>query len=733
MKFFNLKHFLVKHLCMATFVLIVPISVAAQLADSLSDAALENIVISANRTAELKMDIPHQIQIIGKKQIARLSPQTTADLLQNSGEVFVQKSQQGGGSPVLRGFEANKVLLVVDGVRMNNAIFRGGHLQNIITMDPAALDRVEVMYGAGSVIYGTDAIGGVISLFTVRPRLNERKSGGFMRFSNANRGATAHVNVNVGAKTWASYTALTVNQFGDLRSGAQGPMRRDYPGFGDRRFIVERIDGRDSVLTNADVNLQAGSGYQQLDLLQKVLFTPNDRFTHTFNLQFSTSSNVPRYDRLTEESNGLPRFAEWYYGPQTRGLASYEFAWQANQKWADLVRIIPSYQRVQESRNDRRFNNAKRNERVEYLNIGALNLDIFKNIGEHELRYGAEWVINALQSEGRRWDLDTRTASPLQSRYPDGTYTTAGVYATHRWEILGKKLILTDGLRYSRFRMDVEFDPTFVELTDIRIVQQSAGSLNYNIGMVSNLNNGFRVSAMVSSGFRNPNIDDAGRFFEASGDGLVLPNPNLKPEQIQHRELSLGYQNRGFEWAGTVFHSSLSDAITVRPTTYNGQNTITFAGLDYQPLTTVNVAQAQVWGVSANSQLRISTWFVRGSIAYTQGRDLSLRLPLDHIPPLMAQLRTAWEQKKWRLETDILYNGWKRIADYSPSGEDNPQYATPDGMPSWWAWNVRGSYQVNQRWRVQGAVENLLDRRYRVFASGINGAGRNLVIGVYYQ
>jgi hemoglobin/transferrin/lactoferrin receptor protein len=701
--------------------------------DTLSDKALENIVISANRTAELKMDIPHQIQVVSKKQIARLSPQTTADLLQNTGEVFVQKSQQGGGSPVLRGFEANKVLLVVDGVRMNNAIFRGGHLQNAITVDPAVLDRVEVMYGAGSVIYGTDAIGGVISLFTTRPRLNERRASGFVRYSSANRGATAHANVNVGGKKWASYTAFTVNQFGDLRSGTTGRTREDYPGFGDRTFFVERIGGRDSVMNNADVNRQKGSGYQQIDAIQKIVFIPNERFTHTLNTQFSTSSNVPRYDRLTEKSNGAPRFAEWYYGPQLRTLATYELSWQVNGSWADLLRFTPAYQRVQESRLDRRLNNPLRNERVEDLNIGSVNLDIFKNIGKHELRYGAEGVHNQLQSEGRRLNVDNGATTPLQSRYPDGSYATLGLYATHRWEILGKRLILSDGLRYSRVRMSVEFDPSFVELTDVRSVEQSAGSLNYNIGVVSNMNNGFRISAMVSSGFRNPNIDDAGRFFEASGDGLVLPNPELRPEQILHREISLSYQNKVLELGGTAYHSTLSDAITVRPTTYRGQNVITFGGEDYLPLTTVNVAEAQVWGLSGYAQASMGPWSVRGSAAYTEGRDLTLRLPLDHIPPFMGQLRTAWEQQRWRLETDVLLNGWKRIENYSPSGEDNPQYATPDGMPAWWIWNVRGSYKIGKHWRVQAGIENLLDQRYRVFASGINGAGRNVTLGVYYQ
>ncbi|MBK9016728.1 MAG: TonB-dependent receptor plug domain-containing protein [Saprospiraceae bacterium] len=177
----------------------------ARAQDSLRTVNLEEIVISGNKIVEKKSDIPHQIDLVLQPQISKLSPQTTADALANSGSVFVQKSQQGGGSPVLRGFEANRILLVVDGVRMNNAIYRAGHLQNSISTDPNMMERIEVLQGAGSVVYGTDAIGGVISFFTKRPSLSDSlkfqgNTNGFVRYSSANQGVTAHAAVNLGSK-----------------------------------------------------------------------------------------------------------------------------------------------------------------------------------------------------------------------------------------------------------------------------------------------------------------------------------------------------------------------------------------------------------------------------------------------------------------------------------------------------------------------------------------------------
>ncbi|MFM8243226.1 MAG: TonB-dependent receptor plug domain-containing protein, partial [Crocinitomicaceae bacterium] len=127
---------------------------------------MEEVVLSASRFEEKKKDVAQKIQVIRSKDLQQMNQSSTADVLANSGNVFVQKSQLGGGSPIIRGFETNKVLLVIDGIRMNNAIYRGGHLQNVITLDNSIMDRVEVLYGPGSVVYGSDAIGGVMSFTT---------------------------------------------------------------------------------------------------------------------------------------------------------------------------------------------------------------------------------------------------------------------------------------------------------------------------------------------------------------------------------------------------------------------------------------------------------------------------------------------------------------------------------------------------------------------------------------
>ncbi|MEY3433180.1 MAG: hypothetical protein RL131_1116, partial [Bacteroidota bacterium] len=292
---------------------------------------LENIVISGSKFAEKKKNIIQKIDIITQKDIARVNAQNMGDLLMSTGNVFVQKSQQGGSSPVIRGFEASRVLLVIDGVRMNNAIFRSGHLQNVITVDQNILERVEISQGPSSTLYGSDALGGAVHMMTRQPQLAKdgKKSNLFshamVRYSSANSEKTIHADVNLGKKKWGFLTSATQSEFGDMRMGKKD--RKGFEGFGTRPFYIKPFDGiqGDTVVRNSNERLQRFSGYTQIDLLQKIIYKPNEKNTHGLNFQISHSSDIPRYDRLQDVRNGALRFASWYYGPQERKMLSYHF------------------------------------------------------------------------------------------------------------------------------------------------------------------------------------------------------------------------------------------------------------------------------------------------------------------------------------------------------------------------------------------------------------------------
>src|SRR5690606_14493688 len=165
---------LVSTLCVGLLAMTVSAQGAAGINADTTDriATLEQVVVSASRWEEDKREVSSRIVTLSQREISLYQPQTAADLLGNSGEVFIQKSQQGGGSPMIRGFATNRLLYSVDGVRMNSAIFRSGNLQNVINLDPFAVDRLEILFGPGSVMYGSDALGGVMHFSTLRPRLS---------------------------------------------------------------------------------------------------------------------------------------------------------------------------------------------------------------------------------------------------------------------------------------------------------------------------------------------------------------------------------------------------------------------------------------------------------------------------------------------------------------------------------------------------------------------------------
>ena len=352
-----------------------------------SSVLLEGATVIGRRD-ELAADLPYQIELIGAEEQQRVQSLTTADALAGLSGVYVQKSQLGGGSPVVRGFEANRVLLVVDGVRMNNAIYRNGHLQNAITIDPNVLSRTEIIYGAGALAYGSDAIGGVVHFRTRTPEYRpEGGTGGYVHgnLSSAARAVNLAVGVDYGGKRWAGLTTVSTTRLGDLRAGGNRPDN-----YGDFGLRQEYVVG-DSVLVNDRPQRQIGSGYTQYNLLQKLRYQLGDRLEVQANLQYSTTGDVPRYDALTERRDGRLRWARWDYGPQTRVLTSLRLDDRRATRLYDVASYLLSYQFVEEDRIQRRLGDPVAE--VSLVDVGSYNLQAdFRKLlsADTDLRYGVD-------------------------------------------------------------------------------------------------------------------------------------------------------------------------------------------------------------------------------------------------------------------------------------------------------------------------------------------------------
>ena len=276
---------------------------------------LDEVVMSVSKWEQQKRDVPNRIISLDARSIAFTEPQTAADLLQSSGKVFVQKSQLGGGSPMIRGFATNRLLLSVDGVRMNNAIFRGGNLQNVISVDPFTIQNTEVTLGAGSVVYGSDAIGGVMSFYTKKPQPSYSDSLFFKvnsagRYSTANNEKTGHLDVNIGLNKWAFLSSVSYTDFDDLRMGSHGPNEYLRPEY------VQTINGEDMIVENSNPQIQKPTGYNQINFLRKVRYEPTENYSFDLSVYYTSSSEFSRYVRLIRYRGDNIRSAEWNYGPQ---------------------------------------------------------------------------------------------------------------------------------------------------------------------------------------------------------------------------------------------------------------------------------------------------------------------------------------------------------------------------------------------------------------------------------
>ncbi len=699
---------------------------------------LQEIEISANRISEKKKETAQQISIISKEEINHLQSQTTADLIQNSGNLFVQKSQQGGGSPVIRGFEANKVLLVIDGIRMNNLIYRAGHLQNIITTDNNSFEKAEIIYGPSSTIYGSDALGGVLYLYTKKPVLaNDTqnmnlKINAFSRYGTVNNENTNHIDFNIGLKKFASFTSFTYSKFNDLRSGEnQNPFYNN--AYGPRPYFVQTFGTKDSMMKNSDKFLQVQSGYSQYDLVQKFLYKQNDYIEHSINIQYSASSNIPRYDRLTEYSGSNLKFAEWYYGPQKRLLTAYHLNFTKPTILSDNIQLTLNYQNIEESRHTRRFNSPKLQNQTENVNVYGLNLDVLKKLNHHHLQYGIDAQYNTLISTATEKDIIANTEKPYSTRYPDGSnqMNWAAFYLSHKWFINKNNLILVDGIRFGYTNLYATFQDTTFFKFPFREAKQNNLTYSGNIGIINNIHNEWKLSFLISSGFRVPNIDDLGKVFDTQAGAVIVPNPNIQPEKTMTEEMNItkfiGNQSM-FE--NTLFYTQIFDAIITNKFQYNGQDSIMYNGVKSQVLANQNKQRAYIYGFSSQLKSSFNEYFTLSlSFNYTYGRIKtdSTDYPLDHIPPVFSKISFAYQpNQKLLLNVFAVFNGKKDLSNYNLLGEDNFQYATPTGMPAWLTLNFRLQWMFWKYGSLQFGIDNIFDTQYRTFSSGINSPGRNI-------
>lgn len=719
---------------------------------------LDEVVVSVFKNKEKTNRIAEQIAVISLKEIQKVSPQTSADLLAAIPGIKVQKSQFGGGSPVLRGMESNRVLLVVDGVRMNNAIYRKGHLQSSITVNPNLLDRTEVVFGPSSVIYGSDALGGVIHYYTKTPKLSEKnqiKGNSFLRYSSVNNEVTNSVSAELQFKKWAALTSVSHSNFGDLKTGKN--RSHGFNDWGKTFFYSDNLDGNyaENPIANNDVNLQKNTGFSQTDFLQKFFIPLSLKTDLKVNFQYSTSSDIPRFDKLSELKSGSLKFAEWQYGPQNRLLVSSQLAINPNKKWLNKGTITAAYQNIEESRIQRKFGSLERSYREETVNVYSLTADFTVPLAKkRDLGYGFEVAYNDVQSNsyGKTlrvidnnivgFDADFK----VQSRYPDGgsSYFSSAIYLDYRQDITSKSTLNT-GVRLTNTQLDATWiDETFIKLPSNNIDLNNT-ALTATIGYVYKPFKTWQLNAVLSSGFRSPNIDDVGKVREKNGE-VTVPNINLNPEHAYNAEVGVQkyFNNRKFRVGANVYYTLLNNYIYREGYQLNGSNTVLYDNELGDIVANVNKRTAYITGATVSYQGKLfANWSTSGFLTYTKGKAYDTNLPMSSIPPLFGRFELNYSKNKFEGGANLVFNAKKNITDYNlDEGIDNHQQtpiinetATEDidayyGTPSWMTVGLYAKYIVNDNISVQTQFTNLFDEHYKEFASGVSAAGRNISVSL---
>ena len=708
---------------------------------------LDEVVIAASRWHQNIHSEPVKVTLLGFEKTNTYNPQTAADMLNLSGEVFVQKSQYGGGSPMIRGFATNRLLYSVDGVRMNTAIFRSGNIQNVISLDPFAIASTEVLFGPGAVSYGSDAIGGVMVFSTLTPQISKTEKpqvygSATLRGATASGEFTGHAHIGAGFKKWGFLTSFTYSKFGDLKQGTCGP--EDYV----QKYIVQPnyLEGKsvnDIVTVNSDERLQTPSGYDQFNIMQKFRYTPNERLNLEYAFHYSQTSEYARYDRHQRMKNGLPRYAEWNYGPQKWMMNQIKLESSRSNVMYDSLRVNGAFQIFEESRVSRELNKSLRETQSERVEAWSAYIDLRKEIlSSLSIFYGAEYVQDNVRSSGEGLDVVTNEVSLIASRYPTAKWYSMGVYTQVEWQPI-KRLNIAAGLRYNHYLISSDFSTAGYEVPFDDKQKSDAGSVSANIGLNWQPNRGWLMRLNYARGFRAPNVDDMGKLFDSADGYVTVPNPSLKPEYADNIELGIAKKFGTFLTIDvTGYYTHLNNAIVRRNSTFNGSNTINYQGSECQVEMLQNAAEANVCGVQAGVEAKFARWFYfNGRINYQYGReelDNGEKSPSRHAAPFFGRMALGFKHEKVTVEAYSLYQG-ECSAENMPEEEKHKAeiYALDANgnaySPAWITINLRVTCNLYKGLTLSTTLENIADKRYRPYSSGISAPGRNFTISATYS
>ncbi len=647
--------------------------------DSVNTKQLQEVMLTTQRVPKNSIAIPYAIQKTAVNYFKDYQPRTVPESLQGMSGVFVQKTNHGGGSAFIRGLTGNQTLMLIDGIRLNNATYRYGPNQYLNTIDPFLIDNIEVAKGTGSVQYGTDAIGGVIQLFSKDVGFSEKKKitgSAITKYMTGDMEKTARAAVNYSSSKVAFTTGVSVRKFGDLIGG-------------------------DST------GKQTPSGYDEWSLNAKAKMLLSKKMTLTLSHQQLTQTDVPLYHRVQLENFAVAQFDLQQSQLQYARLMINT----SNLVFKDVI-ITASHQQSKEMRTNRRNNAVIQREEFDQVNTAAFTLQANARFAKNwSATSGIELYRDKVKSEATESNRQQNSTLQKRGLYPDAaSYGNYSVFTLHHFT--RNRFSLDAGLRLNSFSI-ILADTSLgeVKLFPVAFVYNTA--LNYAI------HKNHYLYANYSTGYRAPNIDDMGTL------GIVdfryeVPANNLRPEKSVNMELGYKFRTKKLLGDFSLFYMKLKDLITRLKSEGEIIN-------GYAVYRKENIERAIIKGVEASlTWLPVRQLNFNANIAYNYGHNLSRQEALRRIPPLHGKLAGTYKNKQFFYSAEWLYAAKQNRL--SQGDKDDIRIPT-GGTPGWNVLNIYAGYQHKQV-QINAGLQNIFNVDYRTHGSGINGVGRSVWVSI---
>ena len=590
--------------------------------------------------------------------------------------VFVQKTNHGGGSPFVRGLTGNQVLLMVDGIRLSNSTFRYGPNQYLATVAAHSIERIEVVRGSGSTLYGSDAIGGVVNVLSRAPRFawsgTDASARLVLRGMTNDMDRTVRAEAEIAGERFALYAGGDARWFGDLVAG--GGLGTEAPSAYDER--------------SADV---------------KALFRASSSTLLTLAYQHVHQSDVPRFDQVAQRG-----YLRHGFDPQQRQLAYARSQTYFSTPWLRELQATVSLQRSLEGRFRQRLGETLEvREEDEVETLGSVVSARSEPREGWRATTGLELYHDRVGSRAWSTDLASSAGATRRGLYPDGAKATSvAAFTQHALEV--GRVELTLGGRFNSYAISAD-DPV-VGPIDVR-----PSALVGNAAVLLRVAEGQHVVASVNSGFRAPNVSDIGSLGPFDF-GVEVPSPDLEPERSLTFELGHKARLGPLASAVALFQTSLSDTIERVRSTYLGSPTLDGDDVYRKE----NVGEARLRGVEGEIELELPRRTVfAAAVVYAHGENLTLEEPMRRIPPLHGRVALRSSTRRLFGEAEWL---WAAKQDRLASGDLSDHRIAPGGSPGWSVLNLRAAWDAGPL-RLRLGVENLFDEGYRTHGSGVDGVG----------